>query len=328
MQGKTKSIVRLGLLILVILCSCTPDEKFENRIGVGISTQVDIPYWTNLLGAQWYMDWRTQSVSSTSQLEYWQTIRVSENGYSPGRKELIRLLRKYPGHTWIIGNEPDNIWQDNVSAEKYAQYYYELYKLIKRYDSSARVAIGAVTQPTPLRLEYLDIVLTTYENKYHQPLPVDWWTIHAYVMREEKSSWGADIPSGMDKEKGELYDIEHHGDIQIFKENIKNFRAWLKEKGYQNTPLAITEFGILLPETLGYDPITIRVYLKSSFDWLLTSRDETIGFPQDEFRLVQKFAWFSLHDTIFPAANLVDLSTNQLSPIGEEFYQFSQKHSD
>lgn len=295
----------------------------SNKIGFGISTKAEPEFWAKKLNASWFLDWKTTSIKAGIDPEYWQMIRLSQNEIRPSKNEIIRLVMTYPGHTWIIGNEPDNIWQDNIEFTQFTQYYHDLYYLIKFYDPTSQIAIGAISQPSPLRLKYLDFVLAEYQERYNQKLPVDWWTIHAYVLREEKDSWGADIPPGFSVTSGTMYEIQDHGDVSIFIKNIMEFRTWMKNNGYQNKPLAITEFGILLPEEFGFQPERVAKYLAETFDWLLTSRDEEMGYPGDDFHFVQKFAWFSLGDVIFPVADLVDFSKMKPTIIGEQFIKSS-----
>lgn len=297
--------------------------NLDNRIGFGLSTKADAQYWANQLNASWYLDWKTTAVKNDQFPEYWQMIRLSPQGYRPSRIEIIALAIEYPGHTWIIGNEPDNIYQDNITAEEYASFYHELYYLIKRFDPTAKVATGAVSQATPLRLDYLNEVLTVYSQHYQHQMPVDWWTLHAYILREEDGSWGAGISPGMNQKSGTLYSIEDHADLELFKENIRQFRLWMNNNGYQNKPLAITEFGILLPAEFGSSPMLVANYLQESFKWLLGSIDKEIGYPADQDRLVQKFAWFSLADTVFPVADLADISAQTLTLTGEAFLRIA-----
>jgi len=299
-------------------------KKFlSNQIGFGMSTKADPVYWANELNASWYLDWKTTPISSVAKPEYWQMIRLSKNGTHPSIDEIVMLVSNFPGHVWIIGNEPDNIWQDNLDYSQFTRFYHDLYYLIKSYDPSAQIAIGAISQPTPLRLKYLDLVMTEYLKLYGHKLPMDWWTIHAYVLREEKNSWGADIPPGFEEKFGELYEIQDHNNPIIFQQNITNFRKWMSDNGYQNKPLAITEFGILLPQELGFTPEIVANYLSSSFDWLYTTKDSELGYPADDFHLVQKFAWFSLGDKIYPVADLADFNNMKLSLIGEKFKESS-----
>ena len=51
----------------------------------------------------------------------------------------------------MIGNEPDVRWQDNVTPERYAEIYHDIYTFIKERDPGAQVVIGGVAQSTPLR---------------------------------------------------------------------------------------------------------------------------------------------------------------------------------
>ena len=320
--------MKVFLLFAMVIndSSCSPSIDLTRPIGFGLSSKADADEWANELGAQWYFDWATKASRTSPQLEYWQTIRVNQNGYSPSRDKIESIAKKYSGYTWIIGNEPDNSLQDNTPPEKYAQIYHELYKLIKSKDRSAKIAIAGVSQPTPARLAYLSKVLESYEQMYNEKLPVDWWNIHAYVLREEDNSWGAGLPVGLSIKHGELYEIEQHGDISIFQQNLIVFRKWMKENGYQDKPLVVTEYGILLPEEFGYTQEIISDYLKRTSEWMLTYQDEEIGFSEDNYRLVQKFAWFSLSDPNFPSANLVDLERKILTLAGNSFYSLSQKN--
>lgn len=313
-------------MMVLLISACSPSIDLTNPIGFGLSSKADVDKWSDKLGAQWYFDWSTKAVRRSTQLEYWQTIRVNQNSYSPSSEEIESIANKFPGYTWIIGNEPDNAFQDNTSPEKYAQIYHELYSLIKSKDRNAKIAIAGVSQPTPARLAYLNKVLESYENLYHEKLPVDWWNIHAYVLREENDSWGAGLPVGLTIKQGELYEIEQHGDISIFQQNLIQFRKWMKENGYQDSPLVVTEYGILLPEEFGYSHKFISDYLKQTGQWMLTYQDTEIGFPEDDYRLVQKFAWFSLSDPNFPSANLADLEKKTLTQVGESFKFLTQQN--
>jgi len=310
-------------LLIFLLAACTPKIDLDHRIGFGLAEKADANYWATELEAQWYFDWGLKESRYSSDLEYWQTIRVNENGFTPSQDKIEFILKTFPGYTWIIGNEPDNQYQDNTSPEKYAEIYHELYYLIKKHDKTAKVAIAGVSQPTPSRIAYLEEVLDTYQTRYGETLPVDWWNIHAYVLREEINSWGAGLPVGIDSTEGNLYEIDAHGDIEIFKENLISFRRWLKENGYQNTPLVISEYGILLPEEFGFDQEFISNYLLEVNDWMLHYSNPEIGYPEDEYRIVQKFAWFSLSDPNYPNSNLANLETNTLTKIGIAFATLS-----
>ena len=243
-------------------------------------------------------------------------IRVHEDCISPSVEQIGLAARNSQGSVWIIGNEPDVIWQDNVTAIKYAATYHDIYGMIKSSDPTALIAVGGISQATPLRLQYLDQVLQTYQDLYHEPMPVDWWTVHGYVLREEKDSWGVDIPPGIDATQGELREVADHGRIDLFEAQLRAFRQWMAENGYQNTPLALTEFGILMPSSYGFPTDMVASYLEQTFTWLDQVQDEAIGYPADKYHLVQRWAWFSISDPTYSTSDLGDLSSGKLTIVG------------
>ncbi len=309
-------------LLAYALNGCTPTAVRTPRQGFGVSTKADVELWGNRLGAEWYLDW-TVATDRTSGLERWQMVRVSPDGYRPGAEELARLVRQNRGHVWVIGNEPDNITQDGVDAVRYAEIYHEVAGLIKENDPTALIAVGGVTQPSALRMEYLELVLDSYQEFYGEPLPVDWWTVHAYVLNEGEGEWGAGIPVGMLGTTGVHRVVEDHGNLALFGEQIKAFRVWMKDRGYQNHPLAVTEFGILLSERDGYSQEFIAQYLLQSCEWLDSANDLDLGYAADEYRLVQRWAWFSLSDPLFPSSNLAELDLGRLTKIGQAYQGYS-----
>ena len=299
-----------------------PSLEISSRAGFGLSDQADPHYWSGQLNAGWYLDWKAEQRRNFQYPEHWQMVRFFRGCVIPSRDATRWLVLHYPGKVWIIGNEPDVIAQDAVTAEQYAQAYHDLYYLIKSTDPTALVAVAGVAQPSPLRLEYLDNVLAAYQNSYHEQMPVDWWTVHGYVLREERDSWGVDIPPGMAPDQGQLYEIEDHGRKDLFNQQIQAFRSWMAKNGYRQVPLALTEFGILMPADYGFPTSIKQQYLRDTFQWLATATDETTGFPQDGNRLVQRWAWFSLSDSLLPDGNLADLEALELTSIGQAFRDF------
>jgi hypothetical protein len=323
-----KMAVLAGLAVLLLVLSSEYKRLIPHpRVGLGISTAADPQFWAGWLGASWILDWRTAE-PEFRQPEYWQMVRVN-HGRAPGAaipalEECAALAKRWPGGVWVIGNEPDNIWQDNVTAEDYARFYHDYFFTIKQADPSAKVAVAGVSQATPLRLAYLERVLAEYERRYGGQMPVDWWTLHGYVLREERGSWGTDIPPGFAENDGLLIETGEHGDVELFAQGIRDFRAWMALKGYREHPLALTEFGILLPAEFGYTPQVVAQYLTDTFTYLDEAADPTTGYPADSNRLVQRWAWFSLSDPIFPVADLADLEAGRLTPIGLAFRAYVQ----
>jgi hypothetical protein len=313
----------LGLLCLAAGCAST--TRRDARVGFGLSTPADVQTWANHLGAGWYLNWQAQPTQKANGLDYWPMVRSRDGKMQPDETQIRQLAERYPGMTWIVGNEPDNAEQDDLTPAEYATFLYSVRRILLAADPGAQIAVGGVTQPTPLRMAYLDAVLESYQAQYGETLPADWWTVHAYVLREERGSWGAGVPVGLDASAGLLIEPDQHGNLARFEQNLMAFRAWMKANGYQNTPLAVTEFGILLPDRLGYSPEVVANFLQQSFAWLGNASDPAIGNPNDGYRLVQRWAWFSLADETYPGADLADLSSRQLTPAGEAFRTYTHR---
>lgn len=260
-------------------------------------------------------------------LSVWQTVRlgqVEEAMQWPANRRLIaQTIAAHPGSFWLIGNEPDVIWQDNATAEEYAAAYHDIYAYIRERDPSARIGAGGIALPTPLRLAYLDDVLRIYRERYGESLPADLWSVHLFILREEKDSWGIDIPPGMAPTTGQLYEIEDHGDVELVKAYVTDFRDWMAANGYSDKPLAVTEFGILLPEDYGFPPAFVQNYLSETFTYFLTATGKN-GLATDGGRLVQYAFWYSLYDEgAYPTGNLYDAQQGVLTPLGQAFIRFT-----
>jgi len=280
-------------------------------------------YDLSQLYAGWYLTWSAiQAPDPPQGSEFAQMIRISEDAYSPSPDVLEMVLVSNPGSLWLIGNEPDCIWQDGVTPDRYAEVYHELYYFLKQRDPACRVAIGGVSQPTPLRLQYLDAILNRYTELYGEKMPVDVWNVHNFILREEKDAWGADIPPGIPATQGILYEIEDAGNLEAFKHQIVTFRRWMKEKGERDKPLIISEYGIPMPEDYGFPYERVRDFMYGTFDYFLTATDDSLGYPPDGNRLVQRWCWFSLADTGYPTGNLFDPTTRQITPLGEAFGRY------
>jgi hypothetical protein len=298
----------------------------SQRFGVGVNLQEGPieDYDVSQLHAGWYVDWGTRlAPSRPAGMEYVQMIRVSGGTYSPDLATLGTIADNNPGSLWLIGNEPDCIWQDNSLPSEYAAVYHELYSFIKSRDSSAEIAIGGIVQPTPLRLEYLDMVLDAYQSLYGEPMPVDVWNIHNMILREERGSWGCDIPPGIDADQGMLYDVQDNDDVEIFQQQIVAFRQWMEEKGERNKPLVVSEYGVLMPEVYGFDYVRVKTFMYASFGYFTTATNDSLGYPADENRLVQRWAWYSLNDDDFegwPSCHhLFDPETRQITQLGLDY---------
>ena len=261
---------------------------------------------------------------------------------------LGALVDANPGALWIVGNEPDRrTVQDDICPQQYAEAYHDVYQFIKSRDPTAQVAVAGLVEVSPGRLQYLDIVWETYLEKYGTPMPVDVWTIHVYILSESNEgdahiALGTDpalaIPHSSDCADPNSYCYAEHDDVNLFAEQIVRMREWMKRRGQQNKPLLITEYGILLPynyygtctlETCPpegapgcfcdenketFHPRRVADYMTATFDYLMTATDPDLGYPADNYRLVQQWLWFSLaYDREGHASNLMDSDTYTLT---------------
>ena len=323
------------LLLPSIASSGIPADEKLCRLGVG-GTSAIAAYPIRALRLGWYLDWTTTpNPARPDDIAYHPMIRLAQVGLDaytsePPLDDLPQIVAGRRGALWFIGNEPDRVaWQDSIEPGLYARAYHDLYFAIKQADPTAQVAIGAVVQPTPLRLQYLDKVLHEYERLYGRPapdepaMPVDVWNIHAFILQERScvaypaDCWGAEIPPGVDATEGMLYTIDDHDSLVIFKGFIETFRQWMADRGYRDRPLILTEFGILMPEDYGFGPARVNAFMSGAFEFLNSATGPN-GYAPDNNRLVQSWAWYSLDDDL-ANGRLFDASTRQRTVFGDNF---------
>jgi hypothetical protein len=290
-------------------------ERF--RLGLALAYAPEFTYDLEALGVGWVMNWDVRlSTPWDDVVEYAQTVSFRGGVLTPRAGVLSSVASARPGSMWLISNEPDVRWQNDVPPEIYARLYHEAYTAIKAGDSTAVVAAGGIAQATDLRLRYLDLVLESYRDAYGEPLPADAWHIHNYMLREERDSWGVDIPAGLPDDTGALYAIEDSGNLELFKAQIYLFRRWLLDRGYAGQPLFVTEFGIPMPADYGFPPEVVIDFLKDTWTFFLTASDPVLGDPTDGGRLVQKWCWFGVSFADYPTGNLMDSATGEWTPVG------------
>ena len=263
------------------------------------------------------------------------------------RGEIVAIAEANPGLLWLIGNEMDRYdWggtnpynpgmvspsggQDEMLPELYAQAYHDLYNVIKGADPTAQVAIGGIIQATPARLEYLTKIWDEYGARYGGNMPVDIWNVHNFIFKEKCDDYGADVPPGYSGGcYGTIYPDEKHNDMQIFDQQIRAFRQWMKARGQQNKPLIVSEYGIVYYHAGMEDLNLVRSFMLDTFDYFMNTKDHSLGYPSDEYRLVQRWAWYSLDDdSINKYAYLLAPDTGKLTPLGDAFAGYAVSHME
>lgn len=257
---------------------------------------------------------------------------LTNTSLSDGPGGLGPLVQANPGKLWLVGNEVDRVfWQDDMMPDIYAQAYHDVYWFIKDRDPTAQIAISGLVQVTPGRLQYLDIVLDSYLKKYGTPMPVDVWNLHVYILPERRATntppFYADsraaIALGTDPNlaiwesdgtpnqcsRADVYCYAEHDNMTIFASQVRAMRQWMKDNGEQDKPLILTEFSLLysyVPEAGGcflqdefgncFTPQRVTNFMNAALNYLETAVDTNIGYPQDNYRLVQQWAWYAMND--------------------------------
>lgn len=295
----------------------TVTEADRWRIGVSLPYGAGRDDNLAALGVGWVMDWNVRaSVDLSDGIDYAQTVRMGRGVLRPEADVLTSAAEARPGSLWLISNEPDVRWQDNVTPEVYARLYHEAYTAIKLGDPTAQIAAGGISQPSDLRLRYLDLVLQSYQDQFGAALPAQVWHIHNYMLREERDSWGVDIPPGIADNGGALYSIADSGNLALFREQIWAFRRWMASRGYGGRPLVVSEFGVPMPEDYGFPPDVMAEFLGETWRFFLTASDASLGDPNDGGRLVQRWCWFSLAYPEYPTGDLVDRDRGTWTQLG------------
>lgn len=279
----------------------------------------------------WYLNWNAQPLTgeyTPAQLgmEFTPMVRLTPNGLKPPLSEVADIAAERPGSVWLIGNEPDVRWQDDATPDEYACIYHYAYKAIKEADPTAQVAIGGVSQITPLRLAYLDRIRESYQAQFGDVMPVDVWNMHAFILREEANNWGVGTPPGFeDVSYGVRWEIDQHDNLALLENQIRLMRRWMAQHGERQKPLYITEYGILMPAAYGFDPYRVIEFMVGSFDLFTRLRDAETGYSADDNRLVQRWNWFSTRDHLYPSGDLFD-SAGQALPLMRAMSGYIRAH--
>jgi len=377
---------RLLPVILLFLLGTSPAPSLPAaiqppalRIGYSVASNADLTDPAiRSLGAGIYSNWRTSSAPVTPDgIEFVQTVRVhqsltcplnSENAWNrdacpyaephsyqmrPSLADIGGIAQAQPGSLWLIGNEMDRRdWyrggQDEMLPELYATAYHDIHTAIKAADPTAQVAIGGLIQATPLRLAWLDRMWDAYQQQYGQPMPVDVWNIHNFILREVHYAYGADIPPGFadDDSRAVIYENDWtHIDLALFDQQIRAFRAWMAERGQQEKSLIVSEYGVLYRHCVTWrwtgteyvcdqnfnDEQVVIDFMLGTFDYFLSARDCTIGYVADGCRLVQQWLWFGLDQPTGGFnihSRLYDSASGSLTPAGMAYRDWVAAHRD
>lgn len=342
MQARRTCVARIAIVVALVCLLAEVAQAGSpwrlpplRRIGfvVNLNYGALVDYDIAVLRAGWYTDnVATADPARPYGLNYIPLIGTGAGNYRPNWVSLATAVANNPGRIWMVGNEPECVYQEPHTPAEYAAVYHDVYEFLKSRDPTALVAIGGVVQPTPLRLQWLDMVLAEYQARYGEKMPVDVWNIHNMILQERKGFWGCDIPVGLSATEGRLYAVDDNDSFDIFVQHVVDFRTWMKARGEQNKPLVISEYGVLMPKEYGFSVERVNAFMDKTFDYMLKARDPALGFPQDDYRLVQMWAWFSLNEEPYSMGTgrgfngeLFNCYTRQITPMGQNFAQYTSR---
>lgn len=320
----------------VLAQSCQLYASPHQRFGVNVTRDGGVSiddYDVRSLNAGWYHDYGQRLVPShPSGMQYYQMIRSNITNFDT---QIGPMVDANPGAVWLIGNEPDVWGQDGLTPVQYAVFYHNAYTFLKQRDPSSHVSAGGIVEPSVLRLRYLNMVLAEYQQRYGTPLPTDSWQIHVIILPENCDTWGAHLPPGLNAYASEglpCASHDDHGNIEIFKKMVVDFRQWMKDHNYRNLPLIISEYGIMYSPYHGYSNERVRDYMYATFDYLLNTTNSSLGYPADSNRLVQEWSWFSLNYYEFDPitwnglnGNLFDHDTRAMEFLGHAYMDYTKQ---
>lgn len=205
-------------------------------------------------------------------------------------RALARTLTDHPGSWWMVGNEPNDPHQDNLSPGAYAAFYHRFSKLAQRVDPTCRIMPAGIANAD---WGWAHDFRESYRHQYGYYPRVDAWNVHNYILEPEHDPW----------ELGE------------FQRRLLVFRDWMERVGEGAKPLVLSEFGVLFHSLPGGMAVT---------------SEHIISFMQDSVRwmaangVVNGWAWFATYGGGQFNGELTD-AQGTLTPYGRAYRDLAQE---
>ena len=198
---------------------------------------------------------------------------------------LIRAMHDHLGAWWLVGNEPNDPAQDNLSPGAYAGFYHRALMAARRADWSAHIVPAGIANADHT---WAAAFREAYRAQYGHYPPVAAWNIHNYILEPEFSQY----------------------DLAEFQRRVIAFRAWMDAIGEGGKPLLLTEYGALYGSGCCGRPIEVPddavAFMRAATQWLQATQ------------YVQAWAWFSLDSSGQFNGDLLDPS-GALTPFGQTY---------
>ncbi len=239
----------------------------------------------------------------TAGMEFAPMVRTPQGRLEP-RRSGSQPQRARPGHTWLIGNEPDVRWQDGATPEAYAAAYHTAYTTIMQADPTAQVGFAGLSQITPLRLAFW----SACGNSIARPTASRCRSTCGTCMplcckrRPATGAWTCRPASSTSPR------------ASCGPSRSMTTSPWWRSRcaacapGWRRTANAPSPSGSASTAS-SCPPITASTspacaFLFGSYDLFNSLRDPALGYAADDDRLVQRWVWFSAGYDLYPTGDL------------------------
>jgi len=173
----------LILLLILMTLLVMPAEAGKKGIGGpgGCPDIPDLPMLYNVLKVDWAYTWATCLWPMPS-VEY---VPMARSAIGPARAQQV--VNHYGvGSYWLVGNEPDNQWQDDLTPMEAAVAYGGIVNVILAADPAARIILGNFSNPSQyFREVWFAQFRAAWTTKWNEEVTthIAGWGVHAYAHR-------------------------------------------------------------------------------------------------------------------------------------------------
>ena len=191
--------------------------QFLPRIGVAANRNPRDYEQFSQLDVGWFHNWslRPFGLTPIDGLDFYPTLATwgelwGNETEATIRDHVTRCPACYPAGTiWIVSNELEYDYFDTINGEpipggsrpitpdEYAQKYKKYYDIIKGINPTYLVAVGATyddpSWPDEDRCQVLPRAMQAYENRYGAKMPIDVYTMHAYMDQVSAPNYQVEI---------------------------------------------------------------------------------------------------------------------------------------
>ncbi len=179
---KLLRVIILSVAILLLLCTSVYSGK-KGVAGPGGHSNLDLSFLYNVLRVRWGYNWDYRTQQPILSVEYVPMVRSIHSGFCA--EDVANIVLWYgPSGYWLIGNEPENEWQDNQTPVGAAGIYHDLMELIRKGDPGAKFILGNFVSPSLyFRSVWLEQFKSAWITLWNEDVTtvIAGWGVHAYA---------------------------------------------------------------------------------------------------------------------------------------------------